>query len=154
MSSPVTFEQLGFGLLGLATLQFLVSLWLSERFKASLQRETGQFLETLRWDLKVREQASKVAEYMALARDLREDSSVAEYRQANRLAWELALWLRADVYRAVGKAIASPDAKTNPLSVVIDVRQVLLGASAGDLTSEQIIHHSPAIGKQSLRVSP
>jgi len=55
---------------------------------------------------------------------------------------------------AVLRDLASPDAKTNPLSVVIDVRQVLLGASAGDLTSEQIIHHSPGIGKQSLRVSP
>ena len=150
----LTLTQVGLGVLSLAALQSLVWLLLSERLKASLQKETGKFLESLRWDLKVREQAAKVAEYMALARDLREDSPVDDYRKANRLAWELALWLPADVYRAVGKAIAAPDSKTNPLSVVVTVRKVLLGAAAGDLASDSIIHHAPGIGKQQPAIKP
>lgn len=150
MSSAVTLTltQVGLGVLGLGTLQFLASLLISERLKASLQQETGKFLEALRWELKAREQAAKVAEYMALARDLRPDSPVGDYREANRLAWELALWLPANVYRSVGKAIAAPDSNTNTLSVVIDVRRVLLGEAAGDLVSDNIIHHAPGIGKR------
>ena len=144
----LTLTQVCLSVVSLAALQFLVSLLVSERLKASLQKETGRFLETLRWELKVREQAAKVAEYMALARDLREDSSVGDYRNANRLAWELALWLPANVYRAVGKAISAPDSKTNPLSVVVDVRRVLLGEAAGDLVPDNIIHHAPGIGRR------
>jgi len=144
----ISLMQLGIGLFSLTVLQFLLALWLSERFKAALQRETGKFLESLRWDLKVREQAAKVAEYMALARDLRVDSDPSDYCRANQLAWELALWLPADVYRAVGRAIKDPNPIVNPLSVVIDVRKVLLGTAAGDLDQDHIIHHAPGIGKQ------
>lgn len=97
MNQPITYESLVTATALLAALQFLVSLWLSERFKAQLQRETGVFLESIRWEVRVREQAAKVAEYMALARDLRESSSVDEYRRANQLGWELSLWLPADI---------------------------------------------------------
>lgn len=148
MDQPLTLGNLVTAIGSLAALQFLVSLWLSERFKAALQRETGQFLESLRWDLKVREQAAKVAEYMALARDLREDSSTEDYRKANRLAWELALWLPPDVYRSVCRAIAAPDQETNPLSVVVEVRKVLLGHAAGNLTQDQILYHAPGAGRK------
>lgn len=120
MNQPLTVESLVTATALLAALQFLVSLWLSERFKAQLQKETGVFLETLRWEMRIREQAAKVAEYMALARDLREDSSVDEYRRANQLGWELSLWLPADIYRLMGHALANPNERENPLSVLVE----------------------------------
>jgi hypothetical protein len=55
--------------------------------------DVAEHLENLKWDIKVRKQAAKIAEYMALARDHCADSSVEDYRKANRLSWELALWL-------------------------------------------------------------
>jgi len=136
----------GLSLLGL--LQFITSLWISERLKTSLQQETNEVLEKLRWDFKIREQGAKVAEYMALARNLRHDSSEEDYREANRLAWELAMWLPADVYRALAQALATPTEQFNPLTVTIQVRKILLGNSAGDLTSEHILQHAPGIGEQ------
>jgi len=148
MMITLSLPEIGLGVILLGTLQFLTSLWISERLKASLQKENAIFLENLRWDLKVREQAAKVAEYMAIARDLNETDSPEEYRKINRLTWELAMWLPEDIYKAMGHAIAKPDKDINPLSVVVDVRKILLGAASGNLTQDDIIHHAPGIGKK------
>ena len=136
------------GVVLLGALQYLVTLLVSERLKTALQRESNALLEKLRWDFKVREQAAKVAGYMALARSLKEDQDEKDYERANTLSWELAMWLPTDVYRSLGRALASPDAMNNPLSVVIAVRKILLGNEAGDLTRDDIIYHAPGIGKQ------
>ncbi len=133
----------------LAALRFLVPLWISERLKAALQRETGVFLEQVRWDFKVREQSAKVAEYLALAVRLREDSSEEDYRTADRLAWELAMWLPPDVFRTMARSVTAPSERTNPLVVAIAVRQLLLGDAAGDLGPNEIPFHRPGAGKQS-----
>ena len=147
MTCELGLPELTIGVLLFAALQFLAALWLSERFKAGLQRENNILLEKMRWEFKIREQASKVAGYMARARALREEGTPEEYEKANTLSWELALWLPAETYRSLGKAISKPDEKTNPLSVVVEVRKILLGAAAGGLTSNDIIHHAPGIGK-------
>ena len=86
---------------------------------------------------------------MALARVLKETSSEEDYQKANRLSWELAMWLPSNIYKSMGRAMSKPDNELNPLSVVISVRQKLLGNTAGDLTQDDIIHHAPGIGKKS-----
>jgi hypothetical protein len=148
MNQFATLSELLLAAGGLAALQFLLSLWLSERFKAALARETGQFLESIRWDMRVREQAAKVAEYMASALWLKSDSSPEKYEKANRLAWELALWLPPDVFRSVTRAVTAPNPETNALSVLIGVRKVLLKDAAGDLTQDEVMFHAPGAGKR------
>lgn len=133
----------------LAVLQYLGGLLIEKRLEASLQRETNAALEQLRWDLKVREQATRVAEYMALARTLTADSQAEDYRAANRLAWELAMWLPSDVYRSLTLAMTASGTDWNPLSVTIAVRHLLLGNAAGDLTPDDVLHHSPGVGGHS-----
>lgn len=135
------------GIILFAVLQYLASLWISERLKTSLQKEHSQFLEYLKWDLKVREQAVRVAEYLALARNLKEDSPDTDYRKANQLSWELAMWLPEDIYKEMVTSIVSPNEKTNELSTVVSVRKLLLQKEAGNLTTENIAHHAPGIGK-------
>jgi len=131
-----TFEISVFVIL-MSALQFLISLLISERLKASIQ-----------WEIKIREQAAKVAEYMALARNLKETSSENDYRKANMLSWELGMWLPTDIYKTLGIAMRNPDETNNPLSIVVDVRKLLLGHKAGLLTKEEIIHHAPGIGNK------
>lgn len=147
MAYQIELPEIGIGILLLGALQYLVTLLISSRFRASLEKENSAFLEKLKWEFKVREQAAKVAEYMSLARNLKKESTEEDYRKANTLSWELAMWLPADVYRSLGKALSKPDEQTNPLSVVVDVRKVLLGKMAGDLTTDHIIHHAPGIGE-------
>jgi hypothetical protein len=129
------------------TLQFLLTLWISERFKASLQKENATFLENLRWDMKIREQASKVAEYLAISHGLTESSPQDDYRKANQLAWELMMWLPADVYKSMGQAITSAT-YANTAPVLLAVRKILLKDAAGNLSEQDFILHRPGLGRK------
>lgn len=132
-----------------AILQYLLSLWISERLKTSLQKEHSTFLESLKWELKVREQAVGVAEYLAIARNLKEDSPESDFRKANQLSWELAMWLPEEVYKEMVNAIVKPSNNTNELTAVVLVRSLLLKEKSGKLAPENIAHHAPGIGKSS-----
>jgi len=125
---------------------FLSKNWILERLKLSLQKEHSKFLEELQWERKTREQAEKVAEYLALARQLNEESTGEDYRKANQLSWELAMWLPEDIYIETVRAVADPSSETNVLSVVIRVRELLLKDKAGTLSQDNIAHHAPGIG--------
>lgn len=118
-----------------------------EEVKASFQKEHSKFLDELQWNRKIQEQASRVAEYLALARRLKESSSESDYERANQLTWELAMWLPEEIYKEMVISIAKPSESTNELTVAISVRKLLLGDKAGDLKPENIAHHSPGIGK-------
>jgi hypothetical protein len=61
MTVYIGFPEAGLGVLLFAALQYLASLWIGERLKTSLQKEHSRFLENLKWELKVREQAVRVA---------------------------------------------------------------------------------------------
>ena len=88
----------------------------------------------------------RVAEYLALARNLKGESPDTDYRKANQLSWELAMWLPEDIYKEMVVSIATPNEETNELSTVVSVRKLLLQKNAGNLTTENIAHHAPGIG--------
>jgi hypothetical protein len=140
--------EVALGVILFAVLQYLASLLISERLKTSLQKEHSAFLESLKWDLKVREQAVRVAEYLALAGSLKENSPDSDYRKANQLTWELAMWLPEDIYKEMVKAIANPNINTNVFTTVVSVRSLLLKEKAGNLKSEDMAYHAPGISKK------
>ncbi len=131
----------------LLVLAYLARNLLLERLKHTLQKEHSKFLDELQWNRKVQEQAARVAEYLALARRLKEDSSESDYERANQLSWELAMWLPDEVYKQMTSAIASPSQEVNELSVTIAVRKLLLRDKSGDLKADDISHHAPGVGK-------
>jgi hypothetical protein len=133
----------------LGGLAFLGKNWFIERLKLSLQKEHTKFQEQLQWERKVKEQAERVAEYLALARQLSEESTKDDYIRANQLSWELAMWLPDEIYKKAVHAIAQPNSENNELSTVIEVRALLLKKEAGSLTQDDIPHHAPGIGKDS-----
>ncbi len=139
---------LGSGVLALAALQFAIGTWLKSRLEGSINHEYDKRLEEFKFQMKVREQAARVAEYMAHASQLKADSPAQDYEKANRMALELAMWLPADTYKHLGPAMANPSKQANPSTVAIDVRRILLGDKAGDLTSENVLCHAPGIGRQ------
>lgn len=130
----------------LGVLAFLGKNWFIERLKSSLQKEHTKFQEQLQWERKVKEQAERVAEYLALARQLNDQSPKEDYIRANQLSWELAMWLPDEIYKKAVHAIAAPNAEVNELSTVIEVRALLLKSEAGSLTQNDIAHHAPGIG--------
>ena len=74
MAFTLGLPEISLGVILFGALQYLASLWISERLKTSLRKEHSAFLENLKWEVKVREQAVRVAEYLALARSLKENS--------------------------------------------------------------------------------
>ena len=99
-------------------------------------------LEKFRYEIKVREQAAKVAEYFSYYSRLQSTSSESDYRRANQLGWELALWLPEDVYRHIAKSVGDADLNHNILTSIIEVRKLLL-KTPGSLTAEEIFSHFP-----------
>jgi hypothetical protein len=119
-----------------------------QRLKLALQKEHSKFLDELQWNRKVQEQAARVAEYLALARRLKETSPESDYERANQLSWELAMWLPEQIYKQMTRAIARPGQDVNELTVAISVRKLLLGEKAGQLGPDDIAHHASGIGKK------
>ncbi len=132
----------------LSILAFLARNLFIERLRLALQKEHSKFLDELQWNRKVQEQAARVAEYMALARRLKESSPESDYERANQLSWELAMWLPPEIYRQMTSAIVRQNKDVDELTVVISVRKLLLGDKAGNLGPDDIAHHAPGIGKK------
>lgn len=149
MSFTLGLPEISIAVVLFGLLQYLTLLWISERLKTSLQKEHSTFYENLKWELKVREQAVRVAEYLGLARNLKEDSPDSDYRKANQLSWELAMWLPEAIYKEMTNAIVKPCGHSNELTTVVSVRSLLLKEKAGKLTPDDIAHHGPGIGKKS-----
>ena len=124
-----------------------VPLWVAEQIKLQTQKDHTQFSEALKWELKGRERAVKVAEYLALANTLKGCSSEEEYRKANQLSWGLAMWLPADIYKKMVQGVVHRNADSNELTTVIQVRKLLLGEISGNLTADDVAAHLPSIGR-------
>lgn len=68
------------------------------------------------------------------------------FQRMNQLSWELAIWLPADLYINLGKALRKVEGKNIP-DVVVDVRRWLY-EDPGDLCGDNVIIHAKDIGKQ------
>ena len=58
----------------------------------------------------------------------------------HKMAWELALWLPADIVRDLTTCLCKVENAPTEKQVLILVRKHLLGDDAGDLQAEQILH--------------
>jgi hypothetical protein len=82
-----------FIVVGLGAIQFLVSILIKTRIEDSIRGDYARFLEKFKYDLRVREQAAKVAELFAETQLHWGDSKLTpeKARKINRLAWELSV---------------------------------------------------------------
>lgn len=134
-------------IISLGILQYLFSKWLEARLENSIKHEYDKLIEDYKYNIKIREQAARTAEYLALAHRLKTDSPPSDYERANQLSWELAMWLPTELYEKMGQALTSPSRENNILTIVIECRKLLLKENAGTLDSEKIASHAPGIGK-------
>lgn len=135
------------GYILLIALQFAVPISMKSRIESSIGLKYNSLLEEYRYEIKVREQAARASEYLALATRLTEESPEEDYERADQLSWELAMWLPDEIYKSMTLAVASPSSTNNPLTVAVAIRKLLLKDNAGDLTANDIARHGPGIGK-------
>jgi hypothetical protein len=120
------------------------------QLEALLERgkQQNQAISKLENREKVQAAVEKIPDYLLMAGDLQEVDSPQLYARVNRLNFELAMWLPADLYRKVTLAIAAPQSRQNNILAVIEAaRKYLLGENAEDLTQDDIAFHAPGIGK-------
>lgn len=142
MQFIITTPQIMLAVFGIGAIQFLLMTWLKARLEASIKAEKDELLDEYKYDIRAKEQAAKVAEYFSYYFRLKADSSEADYRKANQLAWELALWLPEKTYNAIREAVANPNDKANILSALIAVRKLLI-KNPGTLSQDNIFFHAP-----------
>jgi hypothetical protein len=147
MKFEITITTAFFILIGIGIIQFLLAEWIKSRIENSIKAEYDKILEEYRYNLKVKERAEKIAEYLSL---YYEDSQ--NFQRLNQLSWELSLWLPSDIYINLGKSLKNIGpgmdlSKKTVLDILIDTRRLLLKDS-GNLKAGNIIVHGKGIGKK------
>lgn len=99
-------------------------------------------LEEYKFDIRKREQATKIVELFSLLRsstgsNAEDDAEVLA--SINRIAWELSLWLPAEIVRELTKCLKEVEESKDPKQILIEIRKVLLGDN-DNLEAEEIVH--------------
>ncbi len=139
MKLEITIKYAAVIVLAFSVVQFLLSIWVKSQIENAIEMKYARLLEDYRYTLRAKERAEIVAEYLALY--THESTS---YQRLNQLSMELALWLPADLYKRLAKAMqkfsAGDHEGENIITVLMDIRSFLLGDTGG-LTDEDIIVH-------------
>ncbi|MFN7564583.1 MAG: hypothetical protein ACK5TH_22615 [Prosthecobacter sp.] len=127
-------SQIWIGILILGALQFLIGLWIKARLEGSIKHEYDKLSEEYKYDIKVREQAAKVAAFLAKSEDPKSTPS-----ELNQLSWELSLWLPVEIYHQLAQTMCNPHGLKEIKEVLIAVRKFLLRDPNDKLTWDNII---------------
>jgi hypothetical protein len=102
-------------------------------------------LEEYKFDIRKREQAAKVVQLFSLLHSGvpgDENEEAKALASINSIAWELSLWLPAEIVRELTRCLEEVEGAKDPKQILIEIRKVLLGHS-DDLQPEEIIHFLP-----------
>ena len=125
-----------------ALIQFCGSVYIKTKIEASVKEGYSKILEEYKFELKAREQTTKVAEYLALY-----IANSDNFLRMNQLSFELALWLPEDTYKKLGKAVKKTEGGKNIYEVLVEIKEGLLQKKT-ELTDEDIIWHAEGVGSK------
>lgn len=137
--------EIGVAILLMAVLQFLLSLWIKARLEGSVKHEYDKLLKNYESQLRIRDQAARVAELFALA-----FSPKTEPARFNQLAWELSLWLPAPLVCDLTRCLVGDKNAKSPKEILIEVRKILLQSSDDPLRPENLVHREDPYSKAEL----
>ena len=121
----------------LGILQFGLSTWVKVRIEESVKYGYARKLEDYRNEIKIREQAARVASFLAYAKW---HQSQLDGEDFDKTAWELSLWLPPEVCRELKKSLVGERTDETMKQVLLAARKVLLGDKAGDLSANDILY--------------
>jgi len=128
-------SEVAVGVIILASLQFIIGLWIKARLESSIKHHYDLLLKDYEAHLKNRERATGVAELLAVAFDPK-----TEPARFNKLAWELSLWLPAPLLCEISRCLVSDPGARTPKEILIQVRKILLQDKNDSLIAENILH--------------
>ena len=143
----LTWEDLAAVVVSNGVILWLVSKWLEARLQASIQHEYDQKMEAIRHQyerqmedyrnsIRIREQAARVVELLAHAHY----TTTPDPEKFNRMAWELSLWLPADLVWELTRLFCNDPGAKKPKEILVAVRRILLQDPDDKLQPAQIVH--------------
>lgn len=125
----------------------LLHKWLEMRLEKSIQHEYDKKLEAVRHEherqmedyrnsVRIREQAARVVDLLVQAHY----STTQDPEKFNRLAWELSLWLPADLVWELTRLFCNDPGAKHPKEILVAVRRILLQDPNDKLQPAQIVH--------------
>jgi hypothetical protein len=147
LNISIGYGEVTLGIVGLLVIQFLLATWLKARIEGSIRTEYDRQLtaykhefdkkiEDYRNDIRIREQAAKIADLLAYARWNQGTNGEA----FDRKVWELSLWLPTDICCQLSECLAKKRDIGSVKQILIDVRKLLLKDKAGELNAGNILH--------------
>lgn len=132
---------------GSGGMQWLVSKWLEARLQASIQHEYDKKMEAIRHEyerrmedyrngVRIREQAARVVDLLVHAHY----ATAPDPEKFNRLAWELSLWLPAELVWELTRLLCNDPGAKHPKEILVAVRRILLQDANDKLEPAQIVH--------------
>jgi hypothetical protein len=137
--------------LGVSALVWLISKWLDARLvesvRAEYQRDLARLnhefskkLEEYKEQIKIRAQAARTSELLALALSGEDEKA----REFNKLVWELSLWLEPSLVIDLAHCLdpGSPN-PIDPKEILVRIRKVLLKDDDDPVVAANILHRAP-----------
>jgi hypothetical protein len=117
-------------------IQFLGTLWIGARVKASIEHEYSKKLEEFKFEFRKREQAARIAEILAIHNNPKQ---MIDQTRFNQLLWELTLWLPSDIVRLLMNYLMDESGAADPKNILIAIRKQFHGQN-DTVTADQIVH--------------
>jgi hypothetical protein len=137
--------------LGVSALVWLISKWLDARLvesvRAEYQRDLARLnhefskkLEEYKEQIKIRAQAARTSELLALALSGEDEKA----REFNKLVWELSLWLEPSLVIDLAHCLdpGSPN-PIDPKEILVRIRKVLLKDDDDPVVAANILNRAP-----------
>jgi hypothetical protein len=127
------FEMLILGVV-LTVGQAVAAVYVKASIEGRIRHDYERDLETLRYELRQREQAVMVAELLAEWGD-----NPSDLKRLNKLAFQASLWLPSDIVTELAKVLSYTSGAKDPKDILVAVRRHIKGQDDG-ITTQQIVH--------------
>jgi len=125
-----------FCFVALGILQFALAKWIEGRIKESIRSEYAKVLEDYKYDIRVREQAAKIAEFFTEW----VKGPNADKAKLNQYSMELSLWLPHQLYLDFAHCVTHAAGAPQYKDILISIRKHLLKQTSGDPKAAEIVH--------------
>jgi len=136
-----------FLLLGIAIVQWLLSIWIKSRLEQSIRHEKDKQLEEYKFSLSKRDKVANIASFFSLwikyrgheKKWLEEKELIEYYRELTKMSFELALWVDDEVLlKDVMKRLKNEDGSQDTIELLLKVRKLISENKESTLGAEDI----------------
>jgi hypothetical protein len=130
-------------------IQFLSTLWIKARLEKSIQHEYDKKIEDYRFSIIQREQAAKIATFLARwGKYSGRESKILNVKELHdyheditRMSYELSLWITdEELLKKIRDRLLNKKQSVSVQQLIIDIRELILGKKNKSLSANDIVY--------------